>query len=188
MNHTRYYQILIIFLFIIVSAVFCLAEVEIKVWNEKTKKYETFNPTSEEKAKMERQERQMRGEKARTEEERKARMKDYPQRSPSTSTMDSQPVILVVPSEEENQPQWQIPTFKGERAKKPPHGEWQLSPFKEDRRGQPKTSTPPSLSINPSGATDSRGDFYWPTGGGYVNSRTGEFVPAPWRPRDPSGR
>ncbi|OGP93519.1 MAG: hypothetical protein A2156_11540 [Deltaproteobacteria bacterium RBG_16_48_10] len=70
MNLKRTGQILIIFLFIMVSVGFCFA-VEIRVWNDKTKKFETFEPTPEEKAKMEKQEAQMRREKAKMEEEKK---------------------------------------------------------------------------------------------------------------------
>ncbi len=56
MNYTRCGQVLIIFLFIMVSIGFCFAEVEIRVWNEKTKKFETLEMTPELREKMERQE------------------------------------------------------------------------------------------------------------------------------------
>ena len=63
MNHTRCGQVLIILLFIVVSIGFCLAEVEIRVWNEKTKKFETLEMTPELREKMERQEAIRRSEK-----------------------------------------------------------------------------------------------------------------------------
>ena len=63
MNHTRCGQVLIILLSIVVSVGFCLAEVEIRVWNEKTKKFETLEMTPELREKMERQEAIRRSEK-----------------------------------------------------------------------------------------------------------------------------
>jgi hypothetical protein len=68
MKHTRCGQVLIILLFIIVSIGFCLAEVEIRVWNEKTKKFETLEMTPELRGKMERQEAIRRSEKKSSEQ------------------------------------------------------------------------------------------------------------------------
>ncbi len=62
MNRFRLSQVLISILFIILSGVSCFA-VELRVWNEKTKKFETFEMTQELKDKMDRQEALRRGQK-----------------------------------------------------------------------------------------------------------------------------
>jgi hypothetical protein len=83
-----------------------------------------------------------------------------------------------------------IPTFKGEKPLKPPHGEWQIPVFKEERkaRGGEEAEDVPSGAFNPrtgqyypstgEGAFDPKtGQYFPPTGGGYFNPRTGEFYP-----------
>ncbi len=62
MNRFKLSQVLMGVLFITLSGVSCFA-VELKVWNEKTKKFETFEMTQELKDKMDRQEALRRGQK-----------------------------------------------------------------------------------------------------------------------------
>ncbi len=109
MNRFNYVQIFIIFLLVIVSVEFCYAEVVIRVFNSKTGKFENFEMTPELRAKYDRQE-----------AERTRQMMENPP-SPSSSQNEAispPPVILLTPSEEgsqQDQPQWQTPTFGNEK-------------------------------------------------------------------------
>ena len=111
MNRSRCYQILIVLLFVILSVEFCFGEVVIRVFNDKTGKFEDFVMTPELQKKYDRQEREMR------KEMRKEMPKETPETNPPTQT--TQPVIIPL----QEGPQWQI------RGDKPPRGITPIAPY-----------------------------------------------------------